>query len=521
VQAGHGGAQRQEISYWPKQLAPGSLAGKPGGHLLAVGCLLAFVGLGTVDLLAPPNITVSAVGVFPVLVAAWFLSLRTTLVVAAFGILFQVWELAVGSIDWMSVMADTAAFLVMAAVGRFAAINWAAMHAGLEREREMLGEQERAQRRLEAVLEVAQSTLEGRPVDALVLLVISRARILVGAEAAALAVRQKGRHAVTLRFVDGESTGGLLGLKVSPHSEADHLLRAEATIVVDDLSQRLNIPSEANAELGPAILVPLVAGRRKFGTLILANLKGSGPFSDRDRTLVELFAAQAAVALESARLRDEVMRLALLEDRERISQDLHDGVIQSLFGIGLDLEAAATAADRVHGNAVRHSVVEINRVIRDLRAYIYDLVPDGLYEHDLEGALVRLAEVFGERRKIAVTTRIDEAAARMLQPQSLQIILFATEALSNVGRHSDSATCLVALDRFEDRIVLEIRDQGGGFEPVQVAGKGFGLDNLRERALRLGGELEIESTPGRGTAARMVIPMTVSSEPKPISGTPG
>jgi nitrate/nitrite-specific signal transduction histidine kinase len=90
---------------------------------------------------------------------------------------------------------------------------------------------------------------------------------------------------------------------------------------VDDLASELSSGSAADpGQLGPATLVPLAAGRRRYGTLVLANLRGSPVLSDQD-PLVELFASQAALALEYGRVRDELQRLALIEDRNRISQE--------------------------------------------------------------------------------------------------------------------------------------------------------------------------------------------------------
>jgi signal transduction histidine kinase len=335
-------------------LAPQSLAGTPAGLALEIACLFMLLALCWSDLNTPINVTVSAVAVFPVLAAAWWLSLRATVGVTVVGVLLQILLYSVASIDWHDAAADIAAMLLMAVIGRFAARNWTAMRAGLDRERS---------------------------------------------------------------------------------------------------------------------------------------------------------------------LRDELQRLALVEDRERISQELHDGVIQSLFAIGLDLEAAKSNPRLDRSDAIRRSITEINHVIRDLRGYIYGLTPSLLYERDLRSALLKLAEDFTAKVKITVTASVDPAVADMLAPHSVQLIQFATEALANVARHSASTSCSLTLKREGDRAVLEIRDNGVGFDIDQASRMGIGLHSLHERAAQLGGKLAIESAAGHGTSLRLAVPLT--PDPLPAQSEPG
>ena len=501
-----------------RRLAPQSLVGRRAGYALATACLLALVGLAISDLFTPPNVTVSAIGVFAVLAAAWFLSLRLTIVVLVGGVLLQVLLIAIGAMDeirgqlhiegvyWLTAVADIAAFTLTAALGRFAAGNWATVNAGLQRERGLHREKERARQQVECVLEVTRSILDGQPIEDVLRLVAARARTLSGAALAAVAVPDGGHRTYTIQAVEGEGATGLIGLRVRATSgTSGSVLRTRVPMKIDDLTRGLSGSDANQGVFGPAILLPLAAGRRRFGTLVLANLKGSPPFG-ADDALVEVFAAQAAVGLEYARVRDELRRIALLEDRNRISEELHDGVIQSLFAIGLDLEANASSVDPKRREALTRSIGEINGVIRDLRGFIYGLVPGLLDEHELHGALLKLAQDFTNRSKIHASASIDPKLADMLAPQGLQIILFASEALSNLARHSGATSCSLSLTRMGDDAVLEIRDEGIGFDPAQAGGRGFGLHNLSERASRLGGRLDILSAPGAGTTVRLVIP---------------
>ena len=101
---------------------------------------------------------------------------------------------------------------------------------------------------------------------------------------------------------------------------------------------------------------------------------------------------------------------------------------------------------------------------------------------------------------------VDPAAAAELSGRAADVVQLASEALSNVSRHAEAATCRVSLYRDTDGAVLEVDDDGRGFDPAAATGAGQGLRNLRERAEGLGGRAEIDSSPGQGTRVRVMIP---------------
>jgi signal transduction histidine kinase len=223
--------------------------------------------------------------------------------------------------------------------------------------------------------------------------------------------------------------------------------------------------------------------------------------------LVETFAEQAAVALEYARLQRELHRLAVLEDRERIAKELHDGAIQSLFAVGMGLQGAALlAGDDDLRARIQHAVEELDRVIRDLRNYIFGLRPGILADRQLDQALQGLVEEFQQRSGVVAVAEIDPGVAAELSGQAADLVQLAREALSNVSRHAQATTCRVSLYRDHDAAVLEVDDDGRGFDPSQTTGAGQGLRNLQERATALGGRAEIHSTTGEGTRVRVTIP---------------
>ena len=257
---------------------------------------------------------------------------------------------------------------------------------------------------------------------------------------------------------------------------------------------------------GAAIVVPLAAAESVFGALTVANLRSRGSFGDGDLRVVELFANQAAVALEYSRVRDELRRLAVVEDRERIGRELHDGVIQSLFAVGMNLQASATIAgpgelqERLEG-----AVTELDGAIRDLRNYIFGLRPGILADRQLSQVIAQFAADIEEKSGISVAVDVDPRLAAELSGAAGDIVQMVREALSNVARHSGAATCRVSLLRDKGVAVLVVEDDGNGFDDTATT-PGQGLGNLRDRATRLGGSIAITSG-ADGTRVEMTLPM--------------
>jgi signal transduction histidine kinase len=310
----------------------------------------------------------------------------------------------------------------------------------------------------------------------------------------------EGAHSEELRGLTFPIEGSISGDSI----------RTGRPILIADTStdERAYQPVARVGEMGPAMFVPLSVAGKPFGTLLVCNRHGGRQFGEEDQGVVESFADQAAVALEYARAQREVQRLAVLEDRERIAKELHDGVIQSLFAIGMGLQGTgAVAKDPDLEDRIASTVEEVDRVIRDLRNYIFGLRPGILADRQLHQALRHLADDFQLKSGVLTIVDVDEDVASELTARAADIIQLTREALSNVGRHAEAATCRVSLRREKRGALLEIDDDGKGFDPSVGREGGQGLDNLRARADTLGGEASIESTVGEGTTVRVLIPM--------------
>jgi signal transduction histidine kinase len=253
--------------------------------------------------------------------------------------------------------------------------------------------------------------------------------------------------------------------------------------------------------------VPIKVRDRVYGNLYLTEKRGAAEFTEEDEEAVVTLAAQAGVAIENARLHEDLKRLAVLEDRERIAQELHDGVIQSLFAVGMGLQAAGAMTDDPDTVRARldAAVNDVDRVIRDLRNYIFGL-GGGTADRELARALDDLADEHRRGSDLAISVHVDPDAAAALASRAPDVIQFAREAMSNAVRHSGGVSISLALTSEDGSYVLEIEDDGEGFDLEAARGRGRGLDNLRARARALGGDLDLEPEPGRGTRVRLRVP---------------
>ena len=229
---------------------------------------------------------------------------------------------------------------------------------------------------------------------------------------------------------------------------------------------------------------------------------------DEQRVLLAL-AQRAALAIENARLYERAQQAAVLEERQRLARELHDSVTQSLYGVSLYTEAASRArADGEVGpvaanlDGIRETTQE---ALGEMRLLLYELRPPLLEEHGLAAALrARLQNV--ETRaglEVAFDCQGDE---RLPVDQEQELFRLAQEALNNVLKHAHARRVQVCLELAADRVVLEVADDGAGFDPALGRGGGFGLPGMRERAERVGGSLRIDSSPGTGTRVRVEVP---------------
>ena len=236
----------------------------------------------------------------------------------------------------------------------------------------------------------------------------------------------------------------------------------------------------------------------------MANGRGGLPFREADVQLAEAFAEQAAVALEVGRA--ELQRLAVLEDRERIAKELHDGAIQALFAVGMGLQGSAVIAGSEEPAWPPRTPSTSWTGSSATCATTSSACARGSWPiSQFDQALQRLVEEPGQRTGVVAIAEIDPAAAAELTGRAGDLVQLAREA-PNVSRHAAATTCRVSLYLEGDAGVLEVDDDGHGFDPAKATGGGHGLATYASGARALGGQAEIASAPGEGTRVRVTVP---------------
>ncbi|HEX5579622.1 MAG TPA: GAF domain-containing sensor histidine kinase [Candidatus Limnocylindria bacterium] len=252
--------------------------------------------------------------------------------------------------------------------------------------------------------------------------------------------------------------------------------------------------------------VPVTVKGEPVGRLYLTDKQGAREFSLDDQALVETFALHAGIAIENARLHEQVRRLAVVDERDRISRDLHDGIIQRIYGVTLALDDVPELVNEAPDEAARRvdeAIDQLHAVIRDIRTFIFGLRPLMLGDGGLREGLQALAD---ELSRNAVT----EIQVSGAEPSDLplavtaELLAIAREALANVARHAAADHAWLRLTTDGAMVQLEIDDDGAGFDAeAQVGRAHHGLANMRSRAEGLGGSLALTSTPGAG--ARIIV----------------
>jgi signal transduction histidine kinase len=298
------------------------------------------------------------------------------------------------------------------------------------------------------------------------------------------------------------------------HGLLGTIIRDGVTLRIPDISQHPDshgFPPH-HPPMHSLLGVPIRVGGTVVGNLYLTDKRDAIAFDAEDEELVERFAVHAGIAIQNARLHQEVKALAIVGERLRISRDLHDGIIQSIYAVSLSLEEAVeTIEDDPQGTADRvdRAIDRLHTTIADIRTFIVGLGPEvGI---GLADTLDAMAHELLDGAGVEVRTELAGAAAveRQLTPEGVhELVQIAREAMSNVARHSGGAKAMLRLEAGDDWATLTIADDGTGFDPEARRGSGhFGLTNLANRAAGLDGTLDIESAIGDGTRIIVRLPL--------------
>ena len=365
-------------------------------------------------------------------------------------------------------------------------------------------------------LERATRALAGElDADRVLQQIVDSVRDLVGARYAALGTfDHNGRIE---RFITSGITEELrqaIGPLPQGHGLLGTIIRDGVTLRVRDIARHAESSGfpPHHPPMHSLLGVPVRIAGNTVGNLYLTEKQGAEEFSEGDRELVELFSLHAAIAVQNARLHREVQGLAIVDERLRISRDLHDGIIQSIYAVSLSLEEVPELMDENRPEAaarVDRAIDRLHTTIGDIRTFIVGLGPGA--DSGLAGALDTMAREILGTADVALAVDLDAAPAiddRLSPEAAHELVQIAREALSNVARHSRARTAGLALRTAGDEAVLEIHDDGVGFDATRRMGNGhFGLANLRDRAAGVAGALTIDSQLNKGTRIIVRLPL--------------
>ena len=402
------------------------------------------------------------------------------------------------------------------------AIDHARRYTGASERRDEL---ERTVAALEATTQIARAVEGETDLEVVLELVAKRGRALVSARALLIELRRHNELVVAAGA--GELPADLIGRCVAlEDTVASHAMRTGRTQRLEDELNRARYDEHGLGRLGVnangGLAVPLVFRGRIHGVLLALDRLDDGPaFSTEDERLLEAFAASAASAVATAQSiasERSRQRLAAAEgERRRWARELHDETLQSLSALRIGLSTAGRS-DRPEalGQAVRQAVDQLEEAIANLRGLITDLRPAALDELGVQAALEGLAERTA-RHGLDVDMSVELAyqqgreSARHTPEVETALYRIVQETLTNASKHGEAKRAVVEISEEAATVHLTVRDDGDGFDP-DVETDGFGLLGMRERVELLGGELLIDSAPGRGATIRVSIPVQLGAD---------
>jgi signal transduction histidine kinase len=342
--------------------------------------------------------------------------------------------------------------------------------------------------------------------------ILGSAQRLLDAEYAALGVPDDhGSFGEFLAVGVSDAQWAAIGPVPRQHGLLGTMLKSTEPVRLADIRNHPHFEGwpAAHPQMSDFLGMPIVDGDEVLGELFLANKRAPGGFTEEDEELLKLLAAHAALAIVNARLYERSRELSIVAERARIARELHDAVAQKLFSLRLTAEAADTLLPGDPDGAARQ-LATVKQLARDsadeLRAIVVGLRPTDLAGDGLDVALRKQVDLLD--RVHAATVAFEGPPLPQLDPPVEQAVYrVVQEALHNALRHADPRRVTVRARRADGRLVVEVADDGAGFDPGQAgAGRRLGLASMRERARAVGGRLTVRSAPGQGTTVGLEVP---------------
>jgi signal transduction histidine kinase len=260
--------------------------------------------------------------------------------------------------------------------------------------------------------------------------------------------------------------------------------------------------------------MPLRASGHTLGVLSVVRETEQPPLNVEEISLLTSIADQLGIVVEGAWLRDRAEWAAVLEERGRLARDLHDSVTQLLYSVNLFAKSGQNAFNVGDRDLLATSLTKLGesarQALREMRLLIYELRPLVLEQEGLVSALQRRLDAVEGR--VGLTVQLLEGGEVELPWQvEDELYRISVEALNNALKYARATSVTISINADQERVELVVTDDGAGFDPRAVEGKGgLGIVGMRERAERLGGLLEVTSAPGEGTSVRVTLNKEVS-----------
>ena len=357
--------------------------------------------------------------------------------------------------------------------------------------------------RLRAINRIGQAILEGRPMTVVEQIIAENARELVDADLAGVAIAGGPGEDLVVQAAVGHGQEAYQGLRIPrTGSLAGQALMLGEPVISTDVHEDPRAATQliAGLDVGAFAGAPIA----QDGVVLVMNRTGGRQFEPADVELLGTFASQAALAFEYERSQAHLRQLRLLEDRERIAKDLQDSVIQSLFGIGLTLQAASLRANAADvAERIDAAEAELDVTIRRMRNLVFGLTPELDADRHLDMALRQLAEEFALSSGARVDTDVDKPLAAQLSSAASALLDLARRALAPTGSFAGSRAVSLSLHRSDGHAVLEI-----GSDRLDAPLDAIDLPALRAAVRDVGGRVELRpGTSRRGAALRVRVPV--------------
>ena len=349
-------------------------------------------------------------------------------------------------------------------------------------------------------------------VEQVLQLIVDRVRELVHAQYAALGIVDEAGQ-ITQFITSGMSAEQRRAIGDLPHGHGllGLIIRENRSYRIPTIAshpESYGFPPD-HPPMSSFLGVPVTFKGEVVGRLYLTNKQKAPEFRAEDQALLETFALHAGIAIENARLLGQVHRLAVVDERERISRDLHDSVIQMIYGVTLSLEDVPELVGEEPAEArkrVDDAIDALHGVIRDIRNFIFGLRPLLLHSGSLLDGLRSLADELRRNTAIEIDLR-SELVGELPVAVVAELLAIAREALANVARHSGARHASLSVRMRDGSVRLAIADDGRGLQPGAGQESGHhGLANMRARAEALGGRFHIRSRPATGTRIIVAVP---------------